>query len=368
MLKKKIYAFWFGCSLLIQAQANLASKTDLHSRIQNMSWEEKIGQMFLVYNSPLNFLEKYHIGGVLIMSNMMKDPEKLQKEIKEAQSKLSIPLIVSMDQEGGKVNRLVSLPQFKNLPSATDIQSWPSDSISQLSEKIGFELKKMGINLNLAPVVDPSHNWEGKETFMHAEKRSFGPKANQIVGPALAFVKGYQKSGIWCISKHFPGYDVMDNSDHHIAISHADSLHVAENIEAFRQTISPMAGVMLSSIFYKKFCERPSVFSQKMVGLARDIAGDKVLMTDDLWGAALRGYVSGVDKVHPVKYSDADFEKLFEMAFWAGNDIFMITFPKKVEIMQKCLLRLVNENPDARARIDSSVRRILILKEKMGLL
>ena len=128
-----------------------------------------------------------------------------------------------------------------------------------------------------------------------------------------------------------------------------------------------VVGIMVSSIHYRNLCDRPAVFSPEILAMARNLDPDVVLMTDDLWGTALRTYVSGTPSVHPVNYPDEDFRRLVELAFWAGNGIFMIIFPAKVELIQETLLALARANDSARERIDVSLARILKSKRKIGL-
>jgi len=275
--------------------------------------------------------------------------------------------MVAIDQEGGKVNRLGRIPAWSQIPSAADIKHKTPDSIIAYNHTIATALSKLNINVNLAPVLDPTHDFLGEPAFMKLSGRSFGKNEQEIVPPATAFIEGFSQKGIMCFSKHFPGYDVSSNSDHHIAISQADSTTVLKNTLPFKKTISKVGGVMMSSIHYQKFTNHPSVFSKKIVTWARNMDSEKIIITDDLWGTALRAYVSQKDSVHPIKYPDADFAKLTELAFLAGNDMLMITFPQKVKIMQQTIIQLCKQNPKLVNQIDDSVYRILKAKQSIGL-
>jgi beta-N-acetylhexosaminidase len=324
--------------------------------------------MILVYHSPFEFLKEHHIGGVLIMANMLKKPEALAEQLKYLQERLPIGLLVTVDQEGGQVNRLSSMEKWEKVASAKKLSNMNSDSISRYTARVGLQLKDLHINTNLAPILDPSHNWKGEETFMYMKNRSFGRKAEEIVPPVKAFIKGFTSQGVLCIAKHFPGYDVATNSDHNIAVSQADSQAVAEYVQAFAQVMPEVAGVLMSSIHFQSFCEKPSVFSPRIMAWARSLGEDKLIITDDLWGTALRSYVSPHMKIHPVHYPDKEFVKLIEMAFIAGNDMLMITFPQKVELIKATILRMVSKNRELEKRLDSSVKRILLAKQKLGLI
>ena len=355
-------------TLILLTLLSAVSAIEVDSLLLKMSDREKIGQMIMVYHSPYKFLDEFSIGGVLIMSNMLKTPDKLVKQLVSIQKKMSVGLLVAIDQEGGKVNRLNSMKQWKHVASARKLSSLSADSITNYTSRIARQLKELHINVNLAPILDPSHNWKEEKSFMELRDRAFGRTHEEIVPPVTAFIRGFSRDSILCISKHFPGYDVSTNSDHNIAVSEADSLAVNEYTRAFAATIGDVGGVLMSSIHFKTFCEKPSVFSPKMVGWARSLGEDKLIITDDLWGTALRSYTSPGMAIHPVHYPDRDFARIVEMAFLAGNDILMITFPQKVEIMQATLLKLVQQDQDARKRLDESVRRILLTKQRMGLL
>jgi beta-glucosidase-like glycosyl hydrolase len=93
----------------------------------------------------------------------------------------------------------------------------------------------------------------------------------------------------------------------------------------------------------------------------------KLIITDDLWGTALRGYITPGQEIHPVNYPDKHFIKLVESAFWAGNDILMITFPKKVALIQYTLKKAAAHDARAREMIDTSVKKILAVKAYLGL-
>ncbi|MFC1585886.1 glycoside hydrolase family 3 N-terminal domain-containing protein [Fibrobacterota bacterium] len=342
--------------------------TEIDSLMTIMSPEEKIGQMILVYHSPYEFLEKYKIGGVLIMSNMLKHPETLKNKLGIIQRKLPVGLLVAVDQEGGKVNRLRAIKGWERVASARDLSTYSADSIVTYTGRIARQLKHLNINVNLAPILDPSHNWKGDASFMYVRNRTFGRTAEEIIPPAKSFIRGFSQTGILCISKHFPGYDVATNSDSSIAVSQADSQAVREYARAFSGAMDGVGGVLMSSVLFESFCDKPSVFSPQIVGWARGMGEDKLIITDDLWGMALRKFVSPGKKVHHVHYPDEDFARLVKLAFWAGNDILMITFPKKVEIIQATLLDLVKTDPSAEKRLNESVRRILLAKQGLGLI
>lgn len=354
--------------LLALALAGVSHASRIDSVLGTMSLSEKIGQMILVYHSPLEFLQEHRVGGVLIMQSMLKSPEELRRELDTIQRTLPVPLLVAIDQEGGKVNRLSPLQRWRNTPSAGQMAAWSADSIMSYWAPAALELHALHINLNLAPVLDPAVNARGEQTFIAKRERSFGNGAERILKPAMAFAKAFTENGTQCVAKHFPGYDAVTNSDHDIAVSSADSAWLASSVEAFVRMKQLISGVMMSSIHYEAISEKPAVFSPSMVGWAREALGDVVVMTDDLWGTALRSYMLPGQRIHAVHYPDDAFGRLVREAVLAGNDMLMITFPRKVPFMIETITALADQNEQVRVHIENAARRILSSKDRLGLL
>jgi beta-N-acetylhexosaminidase len=335
--------------------------------LADMNIREKAGQMILVYNSPYEFLDKHNIGGVLIMQNMLKNPDELKKKIHNAQMKMKIPLLVAIDQEGGTVNRMGYMPQWKHTPSAQVMTRWPKDSIVTYQKRVAKVLNSLGINLNLAPVLDPAKNYSGIQTYIDQKKRSYGTKLEEIESPATAFINAFSEYNIGCVVKHFPGYDVAVNSDYKIAISKADSLQISQCITPFQTLHKHHCGILMSSILYEDICEVPAVFCSKIVGLARKISSDGIIMTDDLWGVALRSFTYPGQKIQTLEYPDTAFIRIVEHAVKAGNDMLMITYPKKVPLILDTIEKLAKNDPAILEHVNAAVRRILALKNKLKL-
>jgi len=340
---------------------------EIEKTIEKMSMKERIGQMIMVYISPYKFLKEHNIGSVLILKDNLKKYDKLKKTLTTLQKKLPIPLIVAIDQEGGMVNRLSPLQKWKRTPSAKVMRTWNHDKIKKHSKQMGLALKELGINTNLAPVLDPSHRLDGKATYMEMTKRSFGKNKKDIIGPASAFVEGMNQAGIQCFAKHFPGYDVDNDSDFFISISNADKTSVDKNIKVFEAFHSKVAGIMMTSINYEKVSNKPAVLSKKLVSKARNVMPENLILTDDLWGTALRSYINPGAKIHKTSYPDKAFRKLIESAVLAGNDMFIITYPKKIGLMIETIHELALRNKQVKSHINTAVRKILKNKNSLGL-
>ncbi|NLB62851.1 MAG: glycoside hydrolase family 3 protein [Fibrobacter sp.] len=352
--------------LTIFLTSSIISATNIDSLWQALSLRQRIAQMVLVYHSPVFFMQKHEFGGVLVMSPSLRKPEQLKKDLDTLQATLKIPLIVSLDQEGGKVNRLNRFAAWKNEPSAEEQASMGLDSLENYAHRVSLKMAEIGMNTNLAPVLDPSLNSHGEATFMAHSRRSYGKKPVEIIKNAQAFSKGMARGGMMCVSKHYPGYDSQGNSDHEIAMSDADSVDLLRYREPFIALAPYTHSIMMTSVQYHKFSQSPAVFDPKIVGWVRQDHPEAVIMTDDLWGAALRSWISQKPKVDN-HYSAADFKKLVLIAVRAGIDMLMITYPIKAVEMIDLLADEAQKDPALLQRINESSLRILQMKKRGGL-
>jgi beta-N-acetylhexosaminidase len=260
------------------------------------------------------------------------------------------------------------MSEWRKTPSAEIISQWSSDSITNYYKKVALALLKIGINLNLAPVLDPAKNYAGNKTYIAIKKRAYGTEVNEILPPAQSFIKAFKEKNIGCVVKHFPGYDVDVNSDYKIAISSADSMAVIKNTAPFKSMEKDYDGIMMSSILYKVFCQEPAVLCKKIVKLARDISPDGVIITDDLWGTALRSFTYPGKKIDHKSYPDSAFVRIVELAVKAGNDMLMITYPVKVELIIDKIVKMSKEDSAILEHVNAAVRRIMLLKFRLKLL
>ena len=333
----------------------------------SMSIKQKAAQMVMVYLSPAQFLIENEFGAVLVMKNHLKDTAAFKQRIREANEGLKIPLLVASDQEGGFVNRLGSISQkWKHAPSAKEMRDMPADSVKLIAEDIGSELMELGINMNLAPVLDPAKDHPKKNSFMEESARSW-EKDSTSTEKVQAFVQGMRQSGVVCVSKHFPGYDSWTNSDHQIAISASPKNKIAYNVEFFKRLSDDIPVTMMSSVRFIRISNRPAVFEPKIVKMARDMNPETVILTDDLWGVSLRAWVSGTERVKSKGYPRKDFRKLIRTALTAGNDMFMITYPAKAVEMVSYLEQISKNNKTYRKRIEESAARIIKMKYNAGI-
>ena len=325
--------------------------------------------MIMVFLTSQQFVIDNEIGGLLLTGKHLREVKETIHKIDEINSSLKIPVFTATDQEGGIVSRISSLSdKWRNVPSARDMRNMDTAKIHLLASKIGRALKSIKINMNLAPVLDPSKDYSDKISFMEESHRSWGYDTTNAY-KIRAFVKGMRENGIVCVSKHFPGYDSWTNSDHQIAISATPRENIQKYIQLFKTLSRDIPVTMMSSVQFLRISNRPAVFDKNIVKMARHYAPNMIMLTDDLWGTSLRAWASGKTQIPPRKnYPDKDFKRLITTVIDAGNDILMISFTSKAKDMLDIMMELSEKNTKYKHRIEESAARILKLKYKMGLL
>ena len=330
---------------------------------------QKAAQMIMVFLTTPQFVIENEIGGVLITGKHFREVDNYLKKIAELDTSLRIPLLIATDQEGGIVNRLASIHErWHYLPGAREMRHMDTAKIYSTAQSIGHALHEHKINMNLAPVLDPSKDHSNKNSFMEESRRSWGSDTSNAY-KVRAFVNGMKENGVVCVSKHYPGYDSWTNSDLQIAVSASPKEKIEKNAEFFRTLANDIPATMMSSVHFLRISDRPAVFDANIVKMARRKHPDMVVITDDLWGTSLRVWASGKTQIPPRKsYPDKDFKRLVTAIIDAGNDVLMISFTSKAKDMLNIMINLSEKNSKYKRRIEESAARILKLKYKMGIL
>ncbi|MEE2751184.1 MAG: glycoside hydrolase family 3 N-terminal domain-containing protein [Myxococcota bacterium] len=324
----------------------------IESILSEMTLEAKISQMIMSY-PPLDSEAPVAVGSVILLGHSFKSAESVRKRITSLQSRAEIPLFVATDVEGGRLNRLKFLKGFEKVPSARELGEMGEDSAREWGRKVGQGMSSLGLNCNLAPVLDVA----GKG-LMFESGRSMGADPDHVAKIGLAYAQGLAESGVMAIGKHYPGYgDLGENSDHALVLTNRASEKVAWHADAFVQVGDSIIGVMMANVGYNAYGGVPAILSKELVSMAHDHGW--LTITDDLAIDALADSVGG---------ESAD---VVRRAFLAGNDILLTTAPLDWEYAidyRGILMALVQSNPEHVERVNESVRRILRAKQKAGLL
>ena len=382
-----------------------------HSRVEavlsGMSTEEKVGQMMSVafrfwkenpeeeaatvlnaekenpetavtgLNEKMRAcLKKYHFGSFTLFRENCRDAEqtiRLTADIQAAnQEGHGIPMLIAADQEGGTVTRLgfgTSGPGSMALAATGN-----PGSAEAMAEVYGEELRRVGIHVNYAPVLDINNNPNNPVIGV----RSFSDDPETVSRFGEAYIRGLHRAGAIATIKHFPGHG-NTVTDSHLSLPYIGS--TAQELKAFelvpfRAAIEAGADmIMTAHIQYPEVEQEthisrstgerihlPATMSRRFLTeiLRGEMGFEGVIITDALNMAAIEN-----------NFTDEDTIRL---TIGAGVDILMLpivldmgTF-QRIQEMTDTAVRMVKNGEISEERINASVRRILKLKEKYGLL
>jgi beta-N-acetylhexosaminidase len=327
-------------------------------KVSQLSLEEAVGQMFVVGvggTEPDYYIEEMirerNIGGIILHDYNMQSKEQTQAMVSELQ-KLSIktsrciPLIVAVDQEGGRVS---SAPWVTYHPPAAAVgQSGDPAQAQRIAEEIGRQLDAAGVNTDLAPVVDTGFG-------AAIDDRSFGTDPHLVSKMGAAAVRGFEAAGIISTAKHFPNHGAAKVDSHTglPVVDHDMQTVLSYDLPPFKQVVEagvPM--VMVGHLLYPAIDpERPASLSPKAIKLLRQEVGfDGVIITDDL---AMEGAKQG-----------GTVAQAAVKAVSAGADMLIISSPQEQVDAYAAVVRGVKQRRISQDQINDSVDRILKLKQQ----
>lgn len=356
----------------------------IQSKLQHMTLEEKVGQLFIVHvygkkaedpayeatnlnnnRGGKNFkevIEKYKLGGVIYFNwsqniTTPADPPQVNALSNELQKiamsqRVQIPLYVSTDQEGGIVQRLTSPGTV--FPGNMALGATRStDYAAKTADILAKELKAIGVNMDFAPVADVNMN-PGNPVI---GVRSFGEDPKLVSDMAVAQIKAFQNQNMIATAKHFPGHgDTAVDSHYGLPIINHDleTLHKVD-LAPFKAAIAAgVDSIMTAHIVVPALDDSglPATLSKPILTdlLRKELGFDGLIITDSL-------DMSGANVVPA--------DRIAVEAFKAGADILLN--PPNVDVAYNGVLNAVKSGEISKKRLDESVFRILEYKMKRGL-
>jgi beta-N-acetylhexosaminidase len=331
-------------------------------RIAHMTLDQELGQLFIVeYLYPdanhadlQDMITTMGAGGVILYHymNIFTIPQ-MQALTSAMQAHAAIPLVLGADEEGGGDDQIDQI--FGPHPIAWDIGLTGDPSVAaQNATRIAGELKQLGLNTDFAPVVDV-------ESPQRAWTRAFSRSPDVVSRMGAAQVDAYQSHGVLACPKHFPGLGAAIINPHQ-GLPEIDSsrAYLEQNDFApYRALMSHHPAMIMTTDVLMPALDStmPAELSRPIVtGILRDEIGYQgVIVTDAL-------YMGGITDRFTMAQAGV-------LAVQAGND--MLEGPwnaDQMRIMVNALRAAVRSGQLSRARIDQSVRRILLMKLRFGLL
>jgi beta-N-acetylhexosaminidase len=345
---------------------------------QDVSLDVKIGQMLMVGFRGLEVSDDHpivqdvrnrHLGGVVLFDydvptkspvRNVESPAQVTALAKALQSLSAMPLLVAIDYEGGIITRLKEKYGFpptvshQYLGEVNDLRF-----THQEASKMANTLAELGINLNLAPVVDVNTNPDNP--IIAKYERSFSADPEIVTEQALAFIKAHHEQGVLCTLKHFPGHG-SSTGDSHLGVVDVTDTWSRTELEPYANIIQAgqADAVMTAHVFNANLDpEYPATLSKPTItGILREeLSYDGVVISDDMQMGAIADHYG--------------FETAIQKSIEAGVDIIAIAnnsvYEEDIAARTIALIKqLVQDGRMDEARIHESYQRIQQLKSKLG--
>lgn len=330
------------------------------SVMNSMSDDEKIGQLFMLaaYSNKdaghvqhiESMIRDYNIGGLIFMQG---GPVRQSLLLNRYQHLSKVPLLIAMDAEWSLSMRLdstVSYPRQMMIGATRHEQL-----IYEMGAEFARQLKRMGVHVNFAPVIDVNNNPDNPVI----NTRSFGENPERVARQGWLYSKGMQDNHVLAVGKHFPGHGDTDTDSHKDLpiITHNRQRLDSIELEPFRYCIRKGIGaLMIAHLYMPAFDSTPNLpttLSKPVVTdlLRRDMGFKGLIFTDAL-------NMQGVAKFYAPGEADL-------LALLAGNDILLFSgdVPRAVRYIKKAIA----DGRITQQEIDEKCRRILEAKYWAGL-
>jgi len=332
--------------------------------LKKMTLEEKVGQFLMIgfrgkslHQKTKDFIKNFYIGGVILFEDNLRDQHQttsLCRELQEVSRSFpaKTPLFIAVDQEGGRVSRLKDfIPPFP--PARLLGQIGSIDLVKSYFRRTARELRLVGINMNLAPVLDIDTNPKNPVIG----DRAFGKEPGIVVKMGVAAIEALHHEGVITTAKHFPGHG--DTSlDSHLTLPKLEhNLARLKNIELkpFRAAIHHLVDtIMTAHVVYKGVDpEYPATLSKRIIHdlLRKELKFKGVVISDDL-------VMKGITESYNI-------EEAALLAKNAGTDILLISQHSKNQLrVYERLISSIEKKEISLRMLDKSLKRILKLKER----
>lgn len=333
--------------------------------IKDMTVDEKIGQLLIVgiEGTQISDFDKENIlnnkvGGFILFSKNIESKDQvinLLDSMKELNKYNKLPLLLSVDEEGGLVSRLSKI--YTNLPDVATLGAKNNEDLSfEYGENLGIKLRSLGFNLDFAPVLDINSNTHNPVIG----KRAFGNTEDIVSKHGIQVMNGIISQNIISVGKHFPGHgDTI--TDSHLNLPRIDkSLNQLEQLELipFKAAIdSGIDMIMVAHILFPKIDEEyPATMSNVIINdILRDKLGfNGVVISDDMtMGAIINNYL---------------IEEASIRFLTSGGDIVLVCHGYDNQKLVIDRIKMAIENDEiSMDQLDEKVYRIIQLKDKYNL-
>lgn len=332
----------------------------VNEKYNSMSLEEKVGQLFIVAaytnrdvvheNDIQKLIEEEHIGGLIFMQDQAAHQIELTNKF---QSISKIPLLIGMDAEWGLAMRLKGVERFPWNMTLGALRN--NKLVYQVGKQIGIQANRMGVQFNFSPSVDVNVNPNNPIIG----NRSFGSNPDRVAEKGIAYMDGMRAQKVLSSAKHFPGHGNTDQDSHKVLPLIPDNkadlekYHIAPFKKMIDEGVQSIMVAHLNVPALEPDPKIPSTLSKNIITdyLKGELQFKGIVITDAL-------NMDGVAKMFPA--GDVDYR-----AFVAGNDILL--FSQNVHVGKQKIIDAINKGQISEARLEESVKKILMAKYITGL-
>lgn len=300
------------------------------------------------------------LGGVMLLKTNIKSLQAVSgmNEVFRSASP-DLPPLITLDQEGGAVERLTKDVGFREIPNAASIAASNSPAEAEaIYARMASSIAELGFTVNFGPVADINLNPNNQ--IIAKFGRAFGTDAPTVAQYDAAFIRAHREAGLLTALKHFPGHGSSTADSHEGFVDITHSWEPAE-LEPYRDLLA--AGsvdmVMVGHLYHAGYAdagaETPSSLAPQWVTgvLRNDLGYDGVVISDDLEMGAIRDHFT--------------LEQTVTMAVRAGVDLLLFSNTAKyraslADEIRTILLAEAAADPAFAARIEQSYGRIVALK------
>ncbi|MGZ0148880.1 glycoside hydrolase family 3 N-terminal domain-containing protein [Kribbella sp. WER1] len=336
-------------------------------KLKALTLHEQAGQLIMtgiagtgMTSAQRSVVQRQNSGGVFLVGNggSLASTRTAMAAVNSAATVEGVRPFIAADQEGGKIQRLKG-PGFDRIPAATVQGTWSASKLTAQAQGWGSQLKQAGVNVDLAPVADvvPS-SLKSQNAPVGQLDREYGDTPQEAGQGVKAFVQGMRNAGIATSVKHFPGLGrVRGNTDFAAGVVDDVTVRGDANLQPFADGIKAGTSmVMVSTVTYSKIDPKNrAVFSPTVIqGMVRgDLGWQGVVITDDVGAAA------EVKAVPPGERATRFVA--------AGGDVVINAESGLTASMVNALVAEAKQDKLFAAKLTSSVRRVLTLKQDLGL-
>jgi len=359
LLSVLIFLFFYSASSS-QYKSNLHANQWVDSVFHSLKRKQKIAQLMVIrahsnlgpehVSQVTELIKKYNVGGLCFFQG---GPERQANLTNFYQSIAKTPLMVTIDGEWGLGMRLDSVISFQHQMMIGAVSD--GQLVYRFGRAVGEQCKRMGIQVNFAPVVDINNNPNNPVI----NDRSFGEDKYKVSLYGVQYMKGMQDVGVLACAKHFPGHgDVSVDSHLDLPVinktrAQLDSLE----LYPFKQMIKEGVGsVMIAHLYIPAIDttanQATSLSYKNVTGLLRNELGFKGLTFTD----ALE--MKGVSKFYPAGQASAQ-------SLIAGND--MLCLPEDIKGSIKKIRKAIRKKLINKADFEARVKKVLLAKYNLGL-